>query len=52
MVGAANDVHTWHLDGPPGGRAYRDLSLFLQDQDAGIGTHRCPTPARSATWSA
>jgi hypothetical protein len=30
------DVH------PPTGRPYRDVSLFLQDDDAGIGTHRMP----------
>ena len=32
----AVDVH------PPGAAAYRDFSLFLEDEDAGIGTHRMP----------
>jgi len=32
----AVDVH------PPTAPAYRDFALFLQDEDAGIGTHRMP----------
>jgi len=32
----AVDVH------PASGPAYRDVALFLQDDDAGIGTHRMP----------
>ncbi|MEO6121676.1 MAG: hypothetical protein ABIW46_09535, partial [Acidimicrobiales bacterium] len=27
---------------PPDGPAYRDFALFLQDEDAGIGTHKMP----------
>ena len=27
---------------PPAGDAYRDFAVFLQDEDAGIGTHRMP----------
>ena len=33
----------WAVDVRPNkGRAYRDFTLFLQDEDAGIGTHRMP----------
>lgn len=33
---------------PPGGRPYRDFVLLLQDEDAGIGTHRMPYSAKAA----
>ena len=34
---------SWRVDvRPPTGRPYRDFSLFFQDEDAGIGTHRMP----------
>jgi hypothetical protein len=33
----------WRVDvHPPSGPAYRDVTLLLQDDDAGIGTHRMP----------
>jgi hypothetical protein len=33
----------WRVDvHPPTGRPFRDVTLFLQDDDAGIGTHRMP----------
>jgi FtsP/CotA-like multicopper oxidase with cupredoxin domain len=33
----------WSVDvRPKDGRPYRDVTLFLQDDDAGIGTHRMP----------
>jgi hypothetical protein len=33
----------WRVDvHPPSGPAYRDVTLLLQDEDAGIGTHRMP----------
>jgi FtsP/CotA-like multicopper oxidase with cupredoxin domain len=38
----AVDVH------PATGPAYRDFTLLLQDEDAGIGTHRMPYSARVA----
>jgi len=40
---------TWRADvRVPGGRSYRDVALFIQDEDAGIGTHRMPYTARVA----
>ena len=36
--GAGADVAVY----PPGAQPYRDYSLFLQDEDAAIGTHRMP----------
>ncbi|HVR89284.1 MAG TPA: hypothetical protein VHG53_07035 [Candidatus Limnocylindria bacterium] len=34
---------SWRVDVQPvGAPAYRDFSLFFQDEDAGIGTHRMP----------
>ena len=34
---------SWQVDVvPAGGRPYRDFSLFFQDEDAGIGSHRMP----------
>jgi FtsP/CotA-like multicopper oxidase with cupredoxin domain len=33
----------WRVDvHPPSGPSYRDVTLLLQDEDAGIGTHRMP----------
>lgn len=40
---------SWRADAQPvDGRAYRDFVLFLQDEDAGIGTHRMPYVERVA----
>ncbi|MFN2593007.1 MAG: hypothetical protein ABR532_09280, partial [Candidatus Dormibacteria bacterium] len=37
----------WQVDvHPPGAPAYRDDSLFFQEEDAGIGTHRMPYTVR------
>jgi hypothetical protein len=34
---------SWRADVvPPDGRPYRDFALFLQDEDAGLATHRMP----------
>jgi FtsP/CotA-like multicopper oxidase with cupredoxin domain len=39
----AGPASRWHVEvHPPGGSTYRDVSLFLQDEDPGIGTHRMP----------
>ena len=33
---------SWEVDVHDGARAYRDFTLLMQDEDAGIGTHRMP----------
>ncbi len=44
--GSGDDMSSragWRVDvHPPGAPAYRDFTLFFQDEDAGIGTHRMP----------
>lgn len=44
VTGADSAAHaSWRVDvHPVGALAYRDFSLFFQDEDAGIGTHRMP----------
>ncbi|HUQ40064.1 MAG TPA: multicopper oxidase domain-containing protein [Acidimicrobiales bacterium] len=44
VTGAPLDGRSsWRADARPArGRAYRDFALFLQDDDAGLGTHRMP----------
>jgi hypothetical protein len=44
VTGADMSGHAgWRVDAhPPSGPAYRDLTLLLEDEDAGIGTHRMP----------
>jgi hypothetical protein len=42
----ASASSSWAVDvKPAAGKAWRDFSLFLQDEDAGIGTHRMPYTA-------
>lgn len=39
----AGATSAWRVDvHPASGRPYRDMTLFFQDEDAGIGTHRMP----------
>lgn len=39
----ASAESNWSVDvTPTDGKAYRDVTLFLQDEDAAIGTHRMP----------
>jgi hypothetical protein len=46
VIGAAGTTYRgegWQVDAfPPKGAPYRDVSLFFQDDDAAIGTHRMP----------
>lgn len=46
VIGAPGTTYRgdgWKVDAfPPEGVPYRDVSLFLQDDDAAIGTHRMP----------
>ncbi|MDP8928011.1 MAG: multicopper oxidase domain-containing protein, partial [Actinomycetota bacterium] len=42
-----SDRSSWRVDvAPRDGPAYRDVTLFLQDEDPGIGTHRMPYTER------
>jgi hypothetical protein len=38
----ASAASQWAVDVHAGKETYRDFALFLQDEDAGIGTHRMP----------
>ena len=40
--GDASAASQWAVDVHAGKETYRDFALFLQDEDAGIGTHRMP----------
>jgi hypothetical protein len=45
----ASGASSWRVDViPRGGRPYRDFSLFFQDEDESIGTHRMPYSASVA----
>jgi FtsP/CotA-like multicopper oxidase with cupredoxin domain len=47
--GAAQLASGWAVDvDPPGDAPYRDVTLFVQDEDAGIGSHRMPYSKRVA----
>ena len=48
-AGAEQAATGWAVDvDPPDGAAYRDVTLFLQDEDAGLGGHRMPYSKRVA----
>ncbi|HEU5001234.1 MAG TPA: multicopper oxidase domain-containing protein [Actinomycetota bacterium] len=42
----ASATSSWAVDVHTASGSYRDFSLFLQDEDAGIGTHRMPYTTR------
>jgi hypothetical protein len=47
--GAAQPASGWAVSiDPPDDDPYRDVTLFLQDEDAGIGSHRMPYSKRVA----